>query len=460
MRFLQERRWLDTLSGRLAVGLLIFQDIWAIVVLALQPSFEAPELAPILLTFGGIVLLVGLAALGARFVLPFLFDAVAKVPDLMVSVALAWCFFVGLIGGNLGTLLELLGIHIPLSVSLEMGALIAGMTIASFPYHHDVAAKVTNLRDFFVTLFFVALGHEHPGARGTHVLALALLLARGDRGCCASWCSSRCSTSRASIATTRSMPRIKLGADLRVLPGDRVPRREGRPRRRATWRQRGHLRLRDHRAAHARCCSTLRARCPLAWAAARAHRLQAARAHDRRDAVTLARPRIVVLGFHRVAFALLQDINRQHPEWLRDVMVVDINVQTHAAHPRARRTCGVRRRGQSRDAAPCACGDGASWLSPRSPTSCWRTSNEAIVQAVRSVAPNAESLCVRLARRRVRALYAAGANYVYMPSVETANGVMSAAAASLIDKLQDFRATRDAACGPLTERKELEQMTP
>jgi hypothetical protein len=46
-----------------------------------------------------------------------------------------------------------------------------------------------------------------------------------------------------------------------------------------------------------------------------------------------------------------------------------------------------------------------------------------------------------------------------MPSVETANGVMSAAAATLLHKLQDFRATRDAACGPLTERKELEQMT-
>src|SRR5690606_9735011 len=122
----------------------------------------------------GIVVLVGIAALGARYALPFLFSAVAKLPDLMVSVALAWCFFVGLLGGNLGTLLHHLGLDIPLSVSLEMGALIAGMTIASFPYHHDVASKVTNLRDFFVTLFFVALGMSIPVPNGFGVLGLAL----------------------------------------------------------------------------------------------------------------------------------------------------------------------------------------------------------------------------------------------------------------------------------------------
>jgi len=59
VRYLQERRLLDTVSGRLAVGLLIFQDIWAIVILALQPSLESPQVAPIVLTFLGIGLLAG-----------------------------------------------------------------------------------------------------------------------------------------------------------------------------------------------------------------------------------------------------------------------------------------------------------------------------------------------------------------------------------------------------------------
>jgi hypothetical protein len=46
-----------------------------------------------------------------------------------------------------------------------------------------------------------------------------------------------------------------------------------------------------------------------------------------------------------------------------------------------------------------------------------------------------------------------------MPSVEAANGVLQAASAALTNKLPDFRATREAACGPLTDRKELDKMS-
>jgi Kef-type K+ transport system membrane component KefB len=236
VRFLQERRVLDTVSGRLAVGLLVFQDVWAIVVLALQPSFESPQLAPIVLTFLGIFLLVGLASFGARFVLPHVFTAVAKAPELVVSVALAWCFAVALTGSHLGSLLELVGIHTPISVSMEMGALIAGMTVASFPYHHEVAAKVSNLRDFFVTLFFVALGISIPVPSGPQVMGLAIVL----------------SAVTVLLRYVVFMPVFyfagldRNNADFRVLSGDRVPRGEGRPHRRGA-RERRDLRVRDHR---------------------------------------------------------------------------------------------------------------------------------------------------------------------------------------------------------------------
>jgi Trk K+ transport system NAD-binding subunit len=57
-----------------------------------------------------------------------------------------------------------------------MGALIAGMTIASFPYGTEVIGRLSGVRDFFVTLFFVALGLKVPAPSG-HVLALAGLVA-------------------------------------------------------------------------------------------------------------------------------------------------------------------------------------------------------------------------------------------------------------------------------------------
>jgi len=63
-----------------------------------------------------------------------------------------------------------------LSLSREMGALIAGVSLSTFPYALDVTAKVTTLRDFFITLFFVALGMTIP-LPNLSVIGLALLIA-------------------------------------------------------------------------------------------------------------------------------------------------------------------------------------------------------------------------------------------------------------------------------------------
>ena len=125
--------------------------MWAILVLAIQPSLLDPS--PLVVgasLFKGVWLIV--AALGAsRMFLPRLFAFIAKVPELMLVTALAWCFLIS-------------GMASALGLSREMGALIAGVGLSTLPYNLDVIAKVINIRDFFVTLFFVALGHADPGA--------------------------------------------------------------------------------------------------------------------------------------------------------------------------------------------------------------------------------------------------------------------------------------------------------
>src|SRR5262245_16274110 len=166
VKLMQERFQLDTVDGRLAVGLLIFQDLWAIVVLAVQPSLGHPDLRPIAGTFAGIGVLVVVAFVFNRWVLPAAFRTVARSPEMVVTLALGWCFGLGILASHLGAL----------SVSMEMGALIAGMSIATFPYASEVVTKVGNLRDFFVTLFFVALGMGIPAPSGIGVLAWAVLL--------------------------------------------------------------------------------------------------------------------------------------------------------------------------------------------------------------------------------------------------------------------------------------------
>jgi hypothetical protein len=67
----------------------------------------------------------------------------------MLVASLAWCFLV-------------CGLAQFAGLSKEMGALIAGISISTFPYNLDVIAKVINIRDFFITLFFVALGMKIP----------------------------------------------------------------------------------------------------------------------------------------------------------------------------------------------------------------------------------------------------------------------------------------------------------
>ena len=154
---------LDTLAGRLTLGILVFQDIWAIILLGIQPNLANPDILQILLSFGKGFILVILSMLISKYILPRFFKTVAKIPELVLISSLGWCFLV-------------CGAAAYLNLSLEMGALIAGVAISTFPYNLDVIAKVVNIRDFFVTLFFVSLGMQIPNPMGnTGLLATAAI---------------------------------------------------------------------------------------------------------------------------------------------------------------------------------------------------------------------------------------------------------------------------------------------
>jgi len=161
VKLLYDKFELDTLPGRITLGILVFQDIWAIIALALQPNLRNPRIAPLAASFGKGILLVATSLLISRYVLPRLFRSVAKIPELVLILALAWCFLVCAAASYSG-------------LSKEMGALIAGVALSTFPYSLDVIAKVISIRDFFVTLFFVALGMKIPMPSAS-ILGLAAL---------------------------------------------------------------------------------------------------------------------------------------------------------------------------------------------------------------------------------------------------------------------------------------------
>jgi len=149
VKLLYDKFELDTLPGRITLGVLVFQDVWAILFLAIQPNLLHPELGALLASLFKGILLVAVSLLVSKTLLPRIFQSVAKVPELVLIGSLAWCFIVSAVADAA-------------DLSPAMGALIAGISISTFPYNIDVVAKVISIRDFFVTLFFVALGMRIP----------------------------------------------------------------------------------------------------------------------------------------------------------------------------------------------------------------------------------------------------------------------------------------------------------
>lgn len=135
VKLLSDKRELTTVAGRLTLGILVFEDLYAIAFLALQPNLTQLQAGPLLGSFAMGAGLIGAATLAARFLLPRLFRAIATSPELMLITTMAWCFVVSGASGWAG-------------LSKEMGALIAGVLIASFPYGTEVIPRLkgtTNL---------------------------------------------------------------------------------------------------------------------------------------------------------------------------------------------------------------------------------------------------------------------------------------------------------------------------
>jgi Kef-type K+ transport system membrane component KefB len=162
VKILYDKRELETLAGRITLGVLVLQDVATILFLAVQPNLKDPAFIPLAHAFGSVILLLAVGFLASRFILPPIFKMVARLPELVLVGALAWCF-------------ALAGFADYLKLSPAMGALFAGVMISTFPYTLDVAARVTSLRDFFVTLFFVSLGMAIPVPTWSYILWMMFL---------------------------------------------------------------------------------------------------------------------------------------------------------------------------------------------------------------------------------------------------------------------------------------------
>jgi Kef-type K+ transport system membrane component KefB len=153
--------------GELMIGLLLLQDLLAIVVLmvllsAASGSTEAMG-RTLVYSLLSLPLLAGAALLAVRFVLLPLITRFDRFHEYIFLLALGWCL-------GLAEAAKLLGL------SEEIGAFIAGITIATSPIAQYIAVNLKPLRDFFLILFFFSVGARFDLALINQVLAPALLL--------------------------------------------------------------------------------------------------------------------------------------------------------------------------------------------------------------------------------------------------------------------------------------------
>ncbi len=149
VKLLSDKRELDSLHGRIAVGFLIVQDIAVVLAMMAMSAMRAGEGG----TYGEVAvsLVLRVTAAGVllfllmRYLLPRIVRAMARSQELLLLFAIAW-------GTGLASLGEWAGF------SKEAGAFLAGFSLASTAYREAMSARLTGIRDFLLLFFFIDLG--------------------------------------------------------------------------------------------------------------------------------------------------------------------------------------------------------------------------------------------------------------------------------------------------------------
>jgi len=147
MKILSDKSQLDSLYGKISIGVLIIQDLVAVAALMFISStgegnkILSSGVEGILIGIGLIVILF----LVGYFILPRITKTVAKSQELLFLFSICWCFVVAAIFSFVG-------------FSMEIGALLAGVILSVSPYATEISSKIRPLRDFFLIIFFIILG--------------------------------------------------------------------------------------------------------------------------------------------------------------------------------------------------------------------------------------------------------------------------------------------------------------
>jgi Kef-type K+ transport system membrane component KefB len=451
VKLFQEHFELDTVPGRLALGILIFQDIWVIIAILIQPNLQNPEIGMIAMSFLGIVLLSLLTVVIALSFVGRAFVWIAKTPEMTLLGALAWCFMVVFIGVNLDNIfVATYGKNFHMAVGSGMAALIAGASIANLPSSTEIITKVATVKDFFITLFFVALGISIPMPESMDVVIVAVVLAivaivARQIIFFPLFYFSGVDQRNAEVSSIRLAQISEFGLVIAFL-GVKL----------------GHL-------SPALTSSVIFAFVITALATP----LMYGKAYEIHGWVRpllekcgfKAPPelkkeeggayKLALLGFHRDASSLLYNLAQTNPELVKETLVVDFNVALHdaiaatgatikygdLANPETLHHLGLNQ---------------THVIVCTIPDDLLRgIDNKRLVHVVRKMAPNSVIISNAIATDAIMEVYEAGADYVYLNRFEAAWTLQRAIDAGLDREIDSFRDQRQAKNQYKPDRKEI-----
>lgn len=149
VKLLSDMNGLEQLYGKISLGFLLVQDFVAVLILMVVGTFAsgASDFIHIVEIVGwGVLATVGVFVAG-KYLIPRLLKQVAVYKELLFLFIVAWCFGIAVGFQAIG-------------FSLEIGALLAGIVLASTPYQQEISGRIRPLRDFFIILFFIYLGTQ------------------------------------------------------------------------------------------------------------------------------------------------------------------------------------------------------------------------------------------------------------------------------------------------------------
>ncbi|MDY0195004.1 MAG: cation:proton antiporter [Sulfurovaceae bacterium] len=164
VKLLSDKKEVDSLHGRIAIGFLIVQDLFVILSMMVLSAFgigaqnaNGSALGHItLVLFYGLLMLL-FVYLFIRYAADWLVGRLAHLPELLITFAIGWATLLAALGSYLG-------------FSKELGGLLAGVSLASTAYREIIISRMATLRDFLLLFFFIALGmHLDLSLLGTQI---------------------------------------------------------------------------------------------------------------------------------------------------------------------------------------------------------------------------------------------------------------------------------------------------